>query len=113
MGLSWFNLGEHVFFHYSEQNSNLEKSLIDFKYIGSTEYITWMINHIFMVVHKEWASKGKLVKTCYTNGTTIYWNLPKLKQNQILLATCNNFRVICYSRNETNSDQNKKKAVQK
>ena len=60
------------FFHYSEQTSNLEKPLIDFKYIRSTKHITKMIN--WLVVHKEWASKCKLVKSAALNGTinTIY-----------------------------------------
>lgn len=67
-----FNFGKSILFHYSEQTSNLDKPLIDFKYIRSTKHITKMIN--WLVVHKEWASKCKLVKSAALNGTinTIY-----------------------------------------
>lgn len=59
-----FNFWKPISFYYSEQSSNLDKPLIDFKYIRSIKYITKMIN--WLVVHKEWASKWKLVKICYT-----------------------------------------------
>ena len=67
-----FNFGKSILFHYSEQTSNLDKSLIDFKYIRCIKHITKMIN--WLVVHKEWASKCKLVKSAALNGTinTIY-----------------------------------------
>lgn len=72
-------------------------------------YKTYHQNDKLVGSDKEWASKCKLVKSAALNGTinTVYWSLPNLRQNQILLATCNNFRVICYSRNETNSDLSK------